>query len=376
MPLNLIREFLKLESASGILLFFAAALALVLDNSLLSGAYQTIFKSNLLFWINDGLMTLFFLLVGLELKREFVQGELSTPSNVMLPAFSALGGMLVPALIFAALNFSNTAALRGWPVPVATDIAFALGVLSLFGKKIPTGLRLFLLTLAIFDDLGAIIIIAFFFSHSLSAFFLLLSSAFFIALVAMNILGVQRLFPYLFLGFLLWICVLKSGVHPTIAGVLLALTIPTNKNSLSISCLHRLEQALHPWVAYGVMPLFALANAGLSLKGLSANQFAEPVVLGTALGLFVGKQCGVLGFAWILIRSGWAKLPKKAGWAQFYGVSLLCGIGFTMSLFLGTLAFQDKHLSYLIDVKLGVLSGSLLSAIAGALVLKITLKRR
>ena len=375
----MIRDFLKLESTSGIILFVAALAAIILSNSPLADGYQSLFQMPLgvnvaswnfthplLFWINEGLMTLFFLLVGLELKREFFEEKFAGLSKVVLPGIAALGGMLVPALIYVFINYPDQT-VKGWSVPVATDIAFALGVLSLFGRKIPLELKLFLMALAIFDDLGAILIIALFHTGELSYFSLIAASLLIILLQVMNRCGVVRLTPYLIIGFGLWVCVLSSGVHATVAGVVLALMIPLKgrKNSPA----RRLENGLHFWVAYWVMPLFALANAGLSLHGISVSNLADSVTLGVILGLVVGKQLGVFTFAWIVIKLGWAKLPKYISWLQMYGVAWLCGIGFTMSLFLGTLAFQEDRPALLINMRLGVLLGSALSGLVGGLIL-------
>lgn len=378
-----LRDFLKTESASGIVLFMAALAALLVSNSPWALLYQKILitpiEINLfhfqiahpfLFWINDGLMAIFFLLIGLELKREFLEGELSDISRVILPGIAAFGGMLVPALIYLFLNAHDPIALRGWAIPVATDIAFALGMLSLFGKRIPLGLRLFLMALAIFDDVGAIIIIAVFHTADLSYVSLFLALLAILFLWLLNKLRVQSLAFYLGVGFLLWICVLKSGVHATVSGVVLAIMIPLHKSQhATSSLLHQLEKALHPWVAYLVMPLFAFANAGLSLSDISMQTAMDSISLGIILGLFLGKQIGVFGFAWSTIQLGWATLPSKTNWSMLYGVAILCGIGFTMSLFLGTLAFAEYSPLYLVKVRFGVLTGSLLAGIVGAFIL-------
>ncbi|EKD73339.1 MAG: hypothetical protein ACD_45C00355G0004 [uncultured bacterium] len=376
MRLDHLREFLKLESTSGIILLIAACIALILDNSRFAYFYETIlhvpitfhfihwrFEKPILFWINDGLMTLFFLVVGLELKRELLAGELASFSRAALPGVAALGGMLVPAVIYIAVNYYHPAALKGWAVPVATDIVFALGVLTLFGKRVPLGLKLFLMALAIFDDVGAIIIIALFYIRSLSYVALLLGVLALIVLWLLNRKGVERLFPYLLIGFLLWGIVLKSGVHATVAGVLLAFFIPVS------GPLQRLESNLHPWVAYLVTPLFVFANSGLSFQGITLFHLLDDTTLGIILGLFLGKQLGVFSFAFSMIKLGWAKLPEQSSWLEMYGVALLCGIGFTMSLFLGTLAFEADNPVYLVEVRLGVLVGSLLSGVIGAMVL-------
>lgn len=372
-----IRDFFKLESASGILLFFSALFALILNNSPLAYDYQAWFIKPFHFWINEGLMALFFLLVGLELKREFIAGELSSFSKIALPGVAAFGGMLIPALIYIGFNYHQGIALKGWAVPVATDIAFAVGVLSLFGKRVPLGLKLFLLALAIFDDLGAIIIIALFHSYQLSFFSLLCALIAIFILCLFNFLNVRYLFPYLLVGIFLWLCILKSGVHATIVGVLLACTIPISRKANETTApLYYLEKMLHPWVAYGILPLFALANAGLTFGGLTARILSDSVVLGIIAGLFLGKQCGVFSFAWLMIKLKWAKLPTHTTWWELYGVALLCGIGFTMSLFLGTLAFQTEQPLFLTKIQLGVLLGSGLSAVTGAIILQISFLRK
>lgn len=382
----MIRDFLKLESAGGILLFLCAVAALIIDNSSFSHFYQNLlttplqikvgryfFTKPILFWINEGLMSFFFLLVGLELKREFLQGALAGFSKILLPGFAALGGMLVPACIFIAINF-HQATLKGWATPVATDIAFTLGVLSLFSKRIPLSLKLFVMSLAIFDDVGAIIIIAISYAHDLSYVSLMYAGAAILVLYVLNYFKVQQLPWYLFVGFILWLCVLKSGVHATVAGVLLAFIIPLNEKNNSPA--HRLEKKLHPWVVFGVMPLFAFANAGVSFAGLHAGDIFSHLSLGIILGLVIGKQLGVLSFTAMAIRFGFAKLPENSDWWQVYGAAILCGIGFTMSLFLGTLAFEHDNSIYLNQVRLSVLLGSTLSGMMGAFVLHYALRRR
>lgn len=387
MPIRIIVQFLRLEAVSGIILFVMAAAALIVCNSRYVDWYQQLwqlpigmsvagyaFTNPLLFWINEGLMTLFFLMVGLELKREFLEGELAALHQVILPAIAALGGMLVPAVMYCLINYHNNETIVGWAVPVATDIAFALGVLSLFGRRVPLGLKLFLMALAIFDDLGAILIIALFHSQSLSYWSLGLAISFSVVLFILNKSGVRGLFPYLLVGFLLWLCVLQSGVHATVAGVVLALFIPLKQEKNEKAApLMRLENWLHPWVAYGVMPLFAFANAGLSFYGLSVGIIFDQVALGTLLGLFLGKQMGVLFFSWLTIKLRWAVLPENTSWIALYSVAILCGIGFTMSLFLGTLAFEGRSPIYLMEVRLGVLIGSGISALLGAMLLHLAL---
>ena len=355
----------------------AAALALIINNSPLSWLYNAFLETPvearigalhiakpLLLWINDGLMALFFLVIGLEVKREVLEGHLSKPSQIVLPGAAAIGGMVVPALIYVALNTGNAEALNGWAIPMATDIAFALGVLALLGKRVPVSLKLFLMTLAIIDDLGAIIVIALVYSGELSQLSLILAAVSIIALIAMNRSGVSRLAPYLLVGLVLWVCVLKSGVHATLAGVVLAFCIPLRTSSKS-SPLLTLEHGLHPWVAYGILPLFAFANAGVSLAGVTMESFTHPVPLGIAAGLLLGKTLGVFGLTWLAVKTRMASLPKDANWGHVLGVSILCGIGFTMSLFVGSLAFEPGVSAYAGEDRMGILTGSILSAIIG-----------
>lgn len=372
--LAFISRFFAAESAGGLILMAAALAALIVANSPLSATYFSALHSKLLglsieHWINDGLMAIFFMLVGLEIKREMLVGQLSSWSQRALPGFAALGGMLVPALIYIAVNWGNRETLGGWAIPAATDIAFALGVLSLLGKRVPVSLKIFLSALAIIDDLGAVLIIAIFYTTGLSVGMLLASLAVIAVLVILNRCGVKRLLPYLIAGALLWFFMLQSGIHATLAGVILALCIPLGDSSNEQqSPLLYLEEKLHPWVAFAVVPIFGFANAGVSLAGVSPHNLIDPVPLGVALGLLVGKQIGVFGLAALAIRAGWAKLPEHSGWAQLYGIALLCGIGFTMSLFIGALAFPGNPL--LVDeVKIGVLLGSVLSAVLGVVVL-------
>ena len=379
MPLrSTFTRFFQLEAASGLLLIAAAALALIINNSPLSHLYASfldvpvvaqigalkIAKPALL-WINDGLMALFFLLIGLEVKRELLDGQLSKPSQVVLPGAAAIGGMVVPALIYWALNKDNPAALGGWAIPMATDIAFALGVLALLGKRVPVSLKLFLMTLAIIDDLGAIIVIAIFYSTDLSGASLAGAAACLIALIAMNRLGVFKLGPYMIVGLILWVCVLKSGVHATLAGVTLAFCIPLRTKNAEPSPLLTLEHALHPWVAYAILPLFAFANAGVSLVGVNLESFTHHVPMGIAAGLLLGKTVGVLGFTWVMVKTGLAALPAGANWGQVLGVAVLCGIGFTMSLFVGSLAFVPGSSEYAGMDRMGILTGSILAALIG-----------
>ena len=378
-PLSLLRHFLDGEASGGLVLILAAAFALVVANSPLLDAYEGALHAefgplSVEHWINDGLMALFFLLVGLEIKREMLDGQLSSWSRRVLPGFAALGGMVAPALIYVAFNLGAPESLRGWAIPTATDIAFALGVLSLLGSRVPASLKVFLTALAILDDLGAVIIIAVFYTAGLSGLHLGLAAATLAALIALNRLGVMRLAPYLLLGLALWYFTLKSGVHATLAGVALALTIPLTpspaKPDSTVSPLHRLEHGLHPWVAFLVIPVFGFANAGVSFAGLGLSTLAAPVPFGIMLGLFLAKQIGVFGFSWLAIRTGFADLPARASWAQFYGIALLCGIGFTMSLFIGLLAFPDSE-ALQSQTKIGVIAGSLLSGICGWLLLRL-----
>jgi Na+:H+ antiporter, NhaA family len=369
--------FFQHEAAAGIVLVAATVAALVFDNTPLTRLYQVFLDTPvgvrvgalaidkpLLLWINDGLMAISFFLVGLEIKRELLRGELSTFGQAALPAMAAIGGMAVPALIYVWINAGNAIALKGWAIPSATDIAFAVGVLALLGPRVPSSLKLFLLALAILDDLGAIVIIALFYTENLSWLSLGLAAAGIVVLAALNVRGVTRLAPYLLAGLFIWVCVLKSGVHATLAGVVVAFAIPlTGKGADEPSLLEQLEESLHPWVAFGVLPLFAFANAGVSLAGLSLAKLAEPVPLGIAAGLFLGKPLGILGATWLAVVSGLAPKPAGANWGQLAGVGMLGGIGFTMSLFIGTLAYYDG--AYAADVRMGVLTGSLLSAMAG-----------
>lgn len=379
MPLrSTFTRFFQLEAASGLLLIAAAILALIINNSPLSWLYNGLLDTPvvaqigalkiakpLLLWINDGLMALFFLLIGLEVKREVLDGQLSKPSQIVLPGAAAIGGMLVPALIYWFLNRDNPAALDGWAIPTATDIAFALGVLALLGKRVPVSLKLFLMTLAIIDDLGAIVIIAIFYSGELSTLSLGLAAACITALVAMNRLGVVKLGPYMIIGLILWVCVLKSGVHATLAGVTLAFCIPLRTKNAEPSPLLTLEHALHPWVAYGILPLFAFANAGLSLTGVTAESFTHHVPMGIAVGLLLGKTLGVFGLTWLAVKIGIAALPHGANWGQVLGVAILCGIGFTMSLFVGSLAFVPGASEYAGMDRMGILTGSVFAALIG-----------
>src|SRR3954468_1777973 len=378
-PASVLRALLKSEAGGGLVLMAAALVALGVANSPFAPAYFGLLKTyvgglSILHWINDALMAVFFLLVGLEIKREFLDGQLSTWPRRILPGVAAAGGMAAPALIYVALNVSARETVRGWAIPTATDIAFALGVLALLGSRVPVSLKIFLTALAIIDDLGAVAIIAAFYTADLSLAWLGLAGLTLVVLAGLNRAGVERLAFYLGLGVLLWFFVLKSGVHATLAGVALALTVPLRPSpgrpDDPASPLHILEHALHPWVAYLIVPVFGFANAGVSLSGMSWAAVLAPLPLGIAAGLFVGKQIGIFLTTWAAATLHWAERPEHATWPQVYGVSLLCGIGFTMSLFIGLLAFpiapdlQD-------EVKIGVLTGSLLSALVGALVLRL-----
>ncbi len=372
------RSFMENEASGGIILMVVAALALIIANSPLSEDYFGFLKTyvgglSILHWINDALMAIFFLLVGLEIKREMISGQLSSWSRRALPGFAAVGGMVVPALIFIAFNEEGT--IRGWAIPSATDIAFSLGVLSLLGSRVPLSLKVFLTALAIIDDLGAVIIIALFYSEGLNLPALAGVAVVFGILVAINWLGMVRLWAYLALGVILWILVFKSGIHATIAGVLLALTIPMRgEKGQSDSPLLQLEHAIQPWVGFLIVPIFGFANAGVSFSGVSLSNLADPVPLGVAAGLFFGKQIGVFFFAWVAIKMRLSERPAGASWLQIYAVAILCGIGFTMSLFIGLLAYANSPLLQ-DETKLGVLLGSLLSAVVGAALLRLSLTR-
>jgi NhaA family Na+:H+ antiporter len=379
-PASAFRKLLQHEASGGLILIASAAVALIVANSGIAALYADLLKTyvgglSVLHWVNDALMAVFFLFVGLEIKRELLDGQLSTWPHRLLPGIAAAGGMAVPALIFLALNWSSADTLRGWAIPAATDIAFSLGVLAILGARAPVSLKVFLTAVAILDDLGAIVIIALFYTDTLSLMMIGGAVAVLAALAAMNRAGLKMLTPYLLFGLLLWFFVLRSGVHATIAGVLLAFMIPLAKggNGDAQSPLHRLEHALHPWVAFLILPIFGFANAGVPLGGLSLAALSQPVTLGSALGLFVGKQIGILGAVWLAVKSGLAQKPAAASWAQVYGLALLCGIGFTMSLFIGLLAFPASG-QLQAETKVGVLLGSLLSAVAGWVVLRLAAK--
>ena len=379
--------FFKLEAASGLVLLIAAILALFISNSDLSDLYfhsleKYLFigvnefglKLSVHHWINDALMAIFFFFVTLEIKREFLQGELSNIKQAMLPIIAAVGGMLVPALFYVFINWGNSETMNGWAIPSATDIAFSLGILSLLGSRVPISLKVFLTALAIIDDLGAILIIAFFYSGDLSIVYLSLILISYILLLVLNKFSIKIFTPYLIIGLFMWFFTYKSGIHATIAGVLLASTIPHRLKDHDFSLLVKLEHAISPYVAFMIMPLFAFANAGVSLAGLSLSTLLNPVPLGILCGLFFGKQIGVLLFSFVSIKLKFAEMPNNSSWLSFYGVSILTGIGFTMSLFVGNLAFVE-NVQYMDGVKIGVLAGSLLSTLAGYFLLLVTAKK-
>jgi len=378
------RWFFKLEAASGLFLLFAAIIALFISNSELADLYFSTLnkylfiginnfglKLSVLHWINDALMAIFFFFVTLEIKREFLQGELSNIKQALLPIIAAIGGMLVPALFYVFVNLGDSETLNGWAIPSATDIAFSLGVLSLLGKRVPLSLKVFLTALAIIDDLGAIVIIALFYSGDLSIKYLTLMLLAFIVLLLINKFNIKKFLPYLVVGLFLWDFTHNSGIHATIAGVLLAMTIPHRKKEKDFSLLIKIEHAISPYVAFGIMPLFAFANAGVSLEGLSFASLLDKVPLGIVLGLFLGKQLGVFIFSYISIKLKVAQMPNDTSWYNFYGVGVLTGIGFTMSLFVGNLAFAE-NMQYMDGVKIGVLTGSLLSTLFGYFLILLT----
>tara|TARA_Y100000590_G_scaffold180212_1_gene205389 strand:+ start:492 stop:1664 length:1173 start_codon:yes stop_codon:yes gene_type:complete len=381
---NSFKWFFKLEAASGLVLLFAAIIALIISNSSFSDLYfntlnEYLFiginnvglKLSVMHWINDALMAIFFFFVTLEIKREFIQGELSNIKQAMLPIIGAIGGMIVPALIYVFINFNDANTIKGWAIPSATDIAFSLGVLSLLGSRVPLSLKVFLTALAIIDDLGAILIIAIFYSGDLNIKYLSLMLISFIFLLILNKFNVKKFLPYLVVGLLLWDFTHNSGIHATIAGVLLAISIPHRKKERDFSLLVKVEHGISPYVAFGIMPLFAFANAGVSLEGLSFATLLNKVPLGIVLGLFIGKQFGVFIFSYISIKLKFAQMPNNSNWYNFYGVGVLTGIGFTMSLFVGNLAFVE-NIQYLDGVKIGVLTGSLLSTLFGYFLILLT----
>ncbi len=387
-PLEAVSDFMRLESAGGVFLLIAALLAMLIANSPFASHYEAFLNTPvavqvgalaiykpLFLWINDGLMAVFFFLIGLEIKREIIEGELSSPSQVVLPGLGAVGGMVVPAAIYAWFNWGDPVAMDGWAIPVATDIAFALGLLSVFGRRVPTALKIFLLTLAIFDDLAAIVIIAFFYSEDLSLFALMFGLGAFLFAVAMNRMGVGRTSAYILLGVVLWVAVLKSGVHATLAGVLIAFCVPI-RDADGRSPLRELENDLHGPVAFAILPIFAFANAGLSFAGTSVNDLVHPVTSGVISGLFVGKPLGIILFVGLAVALRLVRLPRGVTWPQLVGVSFACGIGFTMSLFIAGLAFEHGSGDYFSGDRLGVLVGSALSAIVAYAILQLSLPRQ
>jgi len=388
-PQSSLARFLRQESAAGIILVCAAILALILANTPLRVFYEMLVDTPvqvrvgeldiakpLLLWVNDGLMALFFLLVGLELKREYMEGELSKPKNIVLPALGAVGGMAVPALIYVWFNFNDPDAIQGWAIPAATDIAFALGILSLLGSRVPTSLKVFLTSLAIFDDLGAILIIAFFFTSKISMTALLVAGSCLLVLFILNRRGVVDKSLYLVIGLVMWVALLKSGVHATLAGVLLAMFIPMrDRKHPTVSPLKELEKDLHAAVAFAILPFFAFCNSGINFSGVGTEQFLHGVTLGSGLGLFLGKQVGIMLLCWIGIRFRLASLPDGAGWMDLYGTAALCGVGFTMSLFIGSLAFEETGANLIVDERIGILLGSFLSGILGYFLLRRSLPK-
>ncbi len=385
---SFISNFFKLESASGIILMFAAVLALMCANTPLQTYYALFLDTPveirigsleiakpLLLWINDGLMAVFFFLIGLELKRELIEGELSDKRNIILPGVGAIGGMVVPAMIYMYFNAEDSTAMVGWAIPTATDIAFALGVLSLLGSRVPTAIKIFLTSLAIFDDIGAIIIIAVFYTANISLTALIVVSCCILILAVLNKRNTESKSLYLLIGIVMWAAMLKSGVHATLAGVVLAMFIPIrSKTNRNHSPLKSLEHDLHAVVAFFVLPIFAFANAGISFSGVGAEQIFHSVPLGIALGLFIGKQIGIFGISWVAIKLNLTKLPTGMSWGSLYGTAALCGIGFTMSLFIGSLAFEESGVNLLFDERLGIIIGSLASGILGYLVLRASLR--
>ncbi|MBS0288588.1 MAG: Na+/H+ antiporter NhaA [Proteobacteria bacterium] len=383
-PANpVISQYIHNEAFAGIVLIFASACAFAIANSPWLYLYQGLIESNfsigfndlklskpILHWVNDGLMAIYFMLIGLELKREMLNGELSKPSQILLPGAAALGGIIVPAFIFYAFNSQHSLSLKGWAIPTATDIAFSLGILALLGKRIPSSLKIFLMTIAIFDDFAAILIIAIFYTGNLSTLSLTLASIAIALLILCNYLNVKALSVYFFIGTLLWFFVLKSGVHATLAGVILAFIIPNTIKGEAISPLHTIEYKLQPWVSFFIIPLFAFTNSGINFKDISLNDFLNPLTLGITLGLFLGKQIGIFGTTFLLVKLKMATLPQKTNWRHIYGVAVLAGIGFTMSLFISSLAFEHYHRDFTILSRIGILGGSLVSAILGYFILK------
>lgn len=382
--MRLIREFIRLESSGGIVLFSFAIAALIIDNTPWSTLYNSFLNTPVIIqvgalelhkplvtWVNDGLMAIFFLLVGLEIKREVLEGELNTYRKSVLPVIAAIGGMVGPAIVYCFLNAGSTVALQGWAIPTATDIAFALGILVILGSRIPPAMKVFLTALAILDDLAAILVIAIFYTANLSYLSLSLACIGLATLIVMNRIGITRYAPYIIVGLALWVCVLKSGVHATLTGVALAFAIPLRaENRLGVSPARNMEQALIPWVAFGVLPLFAFVNSGIRFTELHPSVLMSSIPLGIAAGLFIGKQLGIFTAIWLAVKTHSAHLPAGATWLSMYGLAMICGVGFTMSLFIGDLAFTSKGMEYQQMVRLGVLVGSTLSGICGYMLLR------
>ena len=388
-----LKEFFKLEASGAILLLIGTILGLVFANTNLAVLYNYFLDvpvaiqigkleiaKPLLLWINDGLMAIFFFLIGLELKREFIEGELSNRSQIVMPLLGALGGMVVPALIYVFFNINDSIGIKGWAIPAATDIAFALGVITVFGTRAPISLKIFLTSLAIFDDIGAILIIALFYSANISIFSLISAAVVIIVLFILSKKGVKSITPYIVLGVILWVAVLKSGVHATLAGVVLAFFIPmydkSSEKDEAHSPLVKLEHDLHPTVAFFILPVFAFANAGVSFSGVTLSSLIDPIPIGIAAGLVFGKQIGVFGFSYIGHKLGIAKMPEGTDWLSIYGVSALCGIGFTMSLFISSLAYENESTEYIEESRIGILLGSVIAAILGYFILSFALKRK
>ncbi|MBL4240920.1 Na+/H+ antiporter NhaA [Vibrio fluvialis] len=377
---DMIRDFFKLESAGGILLVIAAAIAMTIANSPLNEIYQGalhsyVFGMSVSHWINDGLMAVFFLLIGLEVKRELLEGALKSRETAIFPAIAAVGGMLAPALIYVLFNSGDAEAIQGWAIPAATDIAFALGIMALLGKRVPVSLKVFLLALAIIDDLGVVVIIALFYTSDLSTIALTVGFIMTAVLFMLNAKHVTKLSAYLIVGLILWVAVLKSGVHATLAGVVIGFAIPLKGNKGEHSPLKHLEHALHPYVAFGILPLFAFANAGISLDGVSFSSLASTLPLGVALGLLIGKPLGIFSFSVIAVKAGVAKLPEGINFKHIFAVSVLCGIGFTMSIFISSLAFGSANVDYDTYARLGILMGSTTAAILGYVLLRLSLPK-
>ncbi|MCE7597867.1 Na+/H+ antiporter NhaA [Vibrio fluvialis] len=377
---DMIRDFFKLESAGGILLVIAAAIAMAIANSPLNEIYQGslhsyVFGISVSHWINDGLMAVFFLLIGLEVKRELLEGALKSRETAIFPAIAAVGGMLAPALIYVLFNSGDAEAIQGWAIPAATDIAFALGIMALLGKRVPVSLKVFLLALAIIDDLGVVVIIALFYTSDLSTIALTVGFIMTAVLFMLNAKHVTKLSAYLIVGLILWVAVLKSGVHATLAGVVIGFAIPLKGNKGEHSPLKHLEHALHPYVAFGILPLFAFANAGISLEGVSFSSLASTLPLGVALGLLIGKPLGIFSFSVIAVKAGVAKLPEGINFKHIFAVSVLCGIGFTMSIFISSLAFGSANVDYDTYARLGILMGSTTAAILGYVLLRLSLPK-